>query len=97
MSKKYNPNLWANFDNTGTEANPEVIKTSIKNHKVLKKENINISPIFSIKKEKENIIYKGIYFKQENWDYIKKISKETGMSNSQIVNKVFSYFIEKNS
>lgn len=68
----------------------EVTKKGIISTKVkeTKKEIPNLS---FLQKKTNNKIFKGIYFEEEMWDYIQTKTKETGMSNSEIINKIISF------
>lgn len=68
---------------------------------VTKKGDVSLSVTKAIKKEKASIdflkkkttnkIFKGIYFEEDLWNYIQVKTKDTGMSNSEIINKIVAF------
>jgi len=57
-----------------------------------KKEDNSLSFLKSKNKSK---VFKGIYFEEDVWNYIQTKTKETGMSNSEIINKMIIFIKTK--
>lgn len=48
-----------------------------------------------LKNKTKTKVFKGIYFEEDVWNYIQTKTKETGMSNSEIINKMVLFIKTK--
>lgn len=76
------------------EAKEENIKEVTKKGNVSTKVNEtkkSITNLSFLQKKTNSKIFKGIYFEEDLWNYIQIKTKDTGMSNSEIINKMVAF------